>query len=130
MTESTCPAGVPQYTLKSAARATEAVIASQSRVGKLRTVAYASGWNSESTRGSAPAVRLTDGCGKPGRPHVPPVGEQLPPLGSVVFSFAAPAHQRGPLESELAGSPLGPLRPQLVMRHGAALVIATEPFNW
>src|ERR1041384_8188174 len=129
MTESIRPAA-PQYTLKSAARATDAVIASQSRVGKLRTVAYASTWNSESTPGSAPAVRLTDGCGKPGRPHVPPLGEQLPPLGLTVFSFAAPAPQRGPLKSELEGEEFGPPRPQPVMRHGAPLERPTEPFNW
>jgi hypothetical protein len=59
----------------------------------------------------APALRL-----RSARRHPPDAGEHILPFGSTVFSFAAPAHQRGPLKSEFAGAPLILARPHEAVR--------------
>src|SRR6266498_2516094 len=129
-TESILPAGVPQNTYMSAARATPESSVSMSRCGTLPTVEYPCGWkiSSVSFPGSMmrPAFRLVFEIPvKPAMPtvHVPVLGAHTLMFGSgacsldVVIVPPVPAsHQRGPLRDELAGSPLAWPRPQPVIR--------------
>src|SRR5690242_5091895 len=114
MTESTLPA-VPQYTLKSAARATPERAASKSRIGTLGTVLYA--WTLINvTPVSAPAVLVTSGTAVV-FPHDPVDGEHCPLFGPDAVSFVAPSHQRGPFCDEFEGEEFASPRPQPAVRH-------------
>src|SRR6266571_9492300 len=118
-TESITPPA-PQWTVKSATRATPDTMVSKSRWGTLRTVVYPCTWKMVSTPGRAPAFRLMSV--KPVVPpgpsvHEPTLGVHTISLGCAVFSFVAPAHQRGPFSEELSGSPFASPRPHAVILH-------------
>src|SRR5258708_27794225 len=97
-------------------------------MGELRTVLYAWMFHNVVTPGSAPAVTLPFIL--PGL-QPPPDGAQLPTFGFGVFSLAEPAHHRGPLNGELAGSALASPRPWPVVRHvpGADSETPTDSVN-
>src|SRR6266850_2417763 len=96
----------------SAARYTVASIPSSSRMGVFGTVLYAWMWNRVSTPASLPELRVRFGC-----THAPLAGVHTSSFGSVVFSFGAPVHQRGPFWAELGGSLFASARPHDAVRH-------------
>src|SRR5437762_5906461 len=116
-TESITPPA-PQCTVKSAARATPGVMVSKSRWGTLPAVEYPCTWKMVSTPGRAPALRLML-VNPPVTPsvHEPTLGVHTISFGFGVFSFAAPAHQRGPFSEEFAGLVFAWPRPHAVIRH-------------
>src|SRR5262249_2214197 len=123
-TESIAPPA-PQYTSKSAARATPDVIDSMSRSGLLLTVEYPCTWNSPVRSANDPALR-----DRSASTQLPTDGVHTLELGLGVFSFGAPCPQRGPFSDDPSGSPLACPRPQPVMRQVPGIVTPPLPLIW